>query len=203
MHNLLGITGTPGVGKKTTSALLAARLSYSVLDLNSLALTNDLSVKGKRHSPVEVDTKLLRAKCKALKLDRRVIVGHLLPEVFRDRELDFVAVLRCEPSVLKDRLLSRGYEKEKVIANVEAELIGVILDQSLRAFDPPVLHEYDSTKLSPQRLAARIATDYLGSRRIHPARRSTRYWIDWTLRYTSSAKLRSALSFGTTEPAST
>jgi adenylate kinase len=193
LGQLLGVTGTPGVGKKTVSSLLAARLSYSTLDLNRIAFTGP----AKKPRSSEVDTKLLRAKCKGLLLSRCVVVGHLLPDVFRGRELDFVAVLRCEPSVLKRRLVSRGYDAEKVITNVEAELIGVVLDSALRSLDPLVVHEYDSTRTSPERLAKRIASDYT-----HHARQ-TRGWIDWTLRYTSSDKLRSALSLGTADPAST
>ncbi len=190
----LGITGTPGTGKKTVSPRVASKLSYSTLDLNQLAKVGS---PDKPREPFEVDVAVLRKRIAALRTSKRVIYGHLLPEVFRAKELDFVAVIRCEPSVLKKRLIERGYDEEKLLANVEAELIGVVLDNSARSFGRSVVHEYDSTETDPDELADAIVSDY--TRRA----RQRRSWIDWTVRYASSARLRSLLSLGSTEPAST
>ncbi len=194
LKHAVGITGTPGTGKKTVAPRVASRLSYSTLDLNQVAKVGSSYRSGE---PFEVDTVALRKRIKALQTSKRVIYGHLLPEVFRVKELGFVAVMRCEPSVLKKRLIARGYDEEKLVANLEAELIGVLLDACLRSFGQSVVHEYDSTKTTPNELANAIVSDY--TRRT----RQRRSWIDWTFRYASSAKLRSLLSFGKTEPAST
>jgi adenylate kinase len=191
---LLGVTGTPGTGKKTLSPLIASRLSYSLLDLNSAVMHDSRSKPG---TPLEVDTVRLRKRILANRASNRVIFGHLLPDVFRAKELDFVAVLRCEPSILKRRLVGRGYSGPKVIANIEAELIGVVLDASIRSFGKSLVHEYDSTKAEPARLARIIVSDYTRGIKAEDD------WIDWTDRYTSSARLRSLFSLGSTEPAST
>ncbi len=180
------LTGTPGTGKKTVAPLLAHALGLRLLALNDLA--------GREHA---VDTKKLRARMLREDLSGTLLTGHLLPEVLRRGEAGFVAVLRCEPSRLKKRLQARGYTGEKVVANVEAELIGVVLDAALRAFGETAVREYDGTSATPVSLAKRIAHDY-GRRVVH-----TGTWTDWTLRYDSSTRLRSLLSTPRTEPAST
>lgn len=179
------MTGTPATGKKSVAPLLADILGLKAVELNAVA----------GYRP-DVDTQSLRRAVLKL-LPGALIYGHLLPDVLRSRELDFVAVLRCEPSVLKRRLCARGYPGDKVVENVEAELIGVVSDASVRSFGPTTVHEYDTTRAKPQAVARRIARDYL-SRRVHAGS-----WTDWTLRYDSSTKLRSLLSVPRTEPAPT
>lgn len=124
-----------------------------------------------------------------------VLFGHLLPDVLEKPEARLVAVLRCEPTVLRKRLLKRGYPSSKIVENLEAELIGLLLDECLRAYGPALVREYDTTSASPEEVAASIARDTKSS---ITSKRTAR-WIDWTLRYDSSSKLTSLLS-GNTEP---
>jgi adenylate kinase len=186
---LLCITGTPGTGKKTVAPLVAKALGLSApLALNSLA----------RKGQTEVDTALLRAKLLKLKPAPGVVYGHLLPHVLRKGDAALVAVLRCEPSLLRARLVSRGYPEAKVNANVEAELIGVVLDECVRRFGETKVREYDTTSLPPKRVAEAIARDAKG-----PTGRRPPQWIDWTLGYDSSTKLRSLFEGRAEPPAST
>ncbi len=144
-----------------------------------------------------VDTRKLGSQLAKRGTACAVVSGHLLADVLKPASVDFVVVLRCDPAVLKRRLASRGYVPDKVLENVEAELIGVVLDGAVRRFGAAKVHEYDSTNASPASLARRIAEDYLAGRpQASP-------WIDWTLDYDSSARLRSLLSRPRTEPAST
>jgi adenylate kinase len=190
--NFLGITGSPGTGKKTVSPVVASSLSFPLVDLNAVA-----RAKSRVGSTIDVDTRTLRKMLLGTTASEGVVFGHLLPHVYHKGEIDFVAVLRCEPSVLKKRLINRGYTNEKLIENLEAELIGVVLDESIRTFGEAAVHEYDSTKTNPIRLASSIVTDY------KRGGRSSADWTDWTARYASSARLRSLLSFGSTDVAST
>jgi adenylate kinase len=189
----IGVTGTPGTGKKSVSPRLARILKRDFIDINSLARA--------RWSPDEqgeiaVDLKVLRMDLERSS-QHAVVSGHLLSDLVRPSRVEFVAVLRCEPAVLRLRLASRGYPPEKVTENVEAELIGVVLDAAVRRFGPARVHEYDATHTKAAALATRIAREYRsGVGQSEP-------WIDWTLGYDSSTKLRSLLSNPSTEPAST
>ena len=184
VRDIIGICGTPGTGKKTVAPLVA-----------SLAhLPPPLAVNSFAEGEGEVDPALLRRRLLKEDPEGAVLFGHLLPSVLEKREASLVAVLRCEPSVLKARLLERGYPRDKVRENVEAELIGVLLDECLRRFGAAPVREYDTTSSSPSKVALAIAKDAAAAREGRPARpRRGARWIDWTLGYDSSTKLRSLL----------
>lgn len=180
MRDLVGICGTPGTGKKTTAPIVA-----KLLGLPEPISVNALAPKGQVYVvPARLRTSLLK-----MKPARAVVFGHLIPHVLKRSEVAMVAVLRCEPSVLKARLLERGYQPGKATENVEAELIGVVLDECLRAFGSERVREYDTTSTPPKAVAKEIAFDV--GRKAKPSPPS---WIDWTLDYDSSSKLRSLLA---------
>jgi adenylate kinase len=182
----LGITGTPGTGKKSIAPLVASLLGFSLLDLNKFAKENGFVM---RHGGnLEVDTRALRRFLLRKLGERVVIFGHLLPDVLMGREVDFIAVLRCNPSVLKARLVKRRYSVKKLPQNVEAELIGVLLDSSFRSFPREIIHEYETTHAKPAEVAELIAKDFQS----RPKHSSS--WIDWITLYNSADELKSLLS---------
>jgi len=187
VRGIVGVCGTPGTGKKTVSPIVAR-----LMGLPPPIFINSLARKGE----VEVDAALLRRRLLALDPPPSIVSGHLLPHVLRKPEAGFVAVLRCEPSVLRARLLERGYPREKVTANVEAELIGVVLDECVGRFGDGLVREYDSTSSPPRAIAGEIARDARMARpnRRRVAPKAKPAWIDWTLDYDSSNKLRSLLA---------
>lgn len=180
-------------GQEDDRASVASRLGMTYVELNAIARRLPLSAS---EGEFEVDVRKLRSSLLRGRISGAVVSGHLLPAVLKDGELGFLAVLRCEPMVLKRRLLLRGYDQEKVVENLEAELIGVVLDEALRAFGADLVHEYDTTRRRPATIARMIAEDFR-SRTPQKVR-----WIDWTLGY-DSTRLRSLLSPASTEPAST
>ncbi len=187
MRGIVGISGTPGTGKKTVAPKVA-----ELLDLPPPVSINSLAPKGTS----DVDPAKLRSRLLRMRPARVVVFGHLLPHVLRKPEVALVAVLRCEPSVLRARLERRGYPSGKVTQNVEAELIGVVLDECVFRFGRDLVREYDTTTAPPEKVAKAIAKD------AKKPGRPPRSWIDWTLGYDSSSKLRSLLTGGE-PPAST
>lgn len=191
---LIALTGTPGTGKKTVAPLLVRPTGTRSLDLKSVATPGSQTDQGEE---IQVDTRRLRSQLLKLDLSDTVLFGHMIPDVLRRGEPSFVTVLRCEPTELKRRLVRRGYGPQKVLENIEAELIGVVLSHCLSVFGDSVVHEYDTTTSDAVTIAKRISRDYRnGSEHGRP-------WRDWTTRYDSSTKLMSLLSGPTTDPAST
>jgi broad-specificity NMP kinase len=119
-----------------------------------------------------------------------LVYGHLLPQVFGLDSMIKVVVLRSDPIVLKNRLVERGYARDKVIANVEAELIGLVSSEAFETFGESRTVEVDTSHTSGSE-AARLVTTAIREERTHGKR------IDWTLNYDSARKLRSLLSTGT------
>jgi broad-specificity NMP kinase len=195
VRGIVGICGTPGTGKKTIAPKVATLLGFpAAISINSFA----------PKAAVDVDTRHLRAGLVRSKPSRVVLFGHLLPDVLRKQEAAFVAVLRCDPSALRKRLAERGYPPAKVMANVEAELIGVLLYECVVQYGSQLVREYDTTSSSPEDVAKAIARDAKAALegRVKTAAKRPTAWIDWTLDYGSSSKLRSLLG-RSAPPAST
>ena len=191
----LGITGTPGTGKKSVARALAPLVRGELLEINALAGAHSVPNESEE---LVVDVRALGLALRDRPLSGAVVSGHLLADVLGPADVDFVAVLRCDPAVLKRRLVLRRYSSKKVLENVEAELIGVVLDEAVRRFGASRVHEYDSTK---------AGAGYIGEEdRPRPSRRrrrSPRPGSTGPLGYDSSTKLRSLLSVPRTDPAST
>ena len=62
--------------------------------------------------------------------------------------------MRCHPDVLADRLRARGYSESKVRENVEAEVLDVILCESVDSGIPTFV--VDSTSESPEESASAV-----------------------------------------------
>jgi adenylate kinase len=195
VRGIVGICGTPGTGKKTVAPKVATLLGFHrAIPINSLAPKGAL----------DVDIRQLRAELLKSRPSRIVLFGHLLPDILRKQETGFVAVLRCDPSVLRERLGERGYPPAKVTSNVEAELIGVLLYECVVQYGRRLVREYDTTSSTPEDVAEAIARDAKAALRgrAKAAARPPNAWIDWTLDYGSPTKLRSLLG-RSAPPAST
>lgn len=185
MGGILGITGTPGTGKKSIAPLAAKKLGVSCLGLNELAATYGLfdgsDPEGK------VDTKELAKRLAHELRDPAVVYGHLVPYALSPTSVARVVVLRCEPAALKARLIARRYPPQKVVDNVEAELIGLVSSDAFDAFGRSMTFEVDTTGTTPSEASGTVAGVLRGDARLGPR-------IDWTANYDSGAKLRSLLS---------
>ena len=185
MKGILGVTGTPGTGKKSVAPLAADLLGVRCFGIDELALAHGFAKA--KEDELEVDTARLRRAVPSLVPRPSVLFGHLLPAVLDPRLAERVVVLRCEPGVLKGRLAARRYPPAKVRENLEAELIGLVSSESHEAFGH-VSCDLDTTFTTPTEAAAAVAKLSEG--------RPGRPRIDWTLNYDSAAKLRSLLPPG-------
>jgi len=183
LRGILGITGTPGTGKKSVAPIVARALGVPCVGLNDAA--GPLGVMTRNRRWAEVDTARLRAVLPRHLARPSVVYGHLLPYSLGRRDVEHVVVLRCEPSVLKQRLGSRGYSEAKMLANVEAELIGATYADALRAFGRKTVEE-DTTYLTPDEAAAEVLS-------IAMDRRPSAAPIEWMRNYDTPQKLRSLL----------
>lgn len=140
---LIAITGTPGVGKSTVSKFLARK--YRVINLHSYAekhgLLDDYDEETESYN-VDVD-KLNDAITHEPTEDFVFLDGHL--SHFLD--CNVIIVLRCKPKILSERLRKRGYNEKKILENIQAEVLDVILQESVN-FNTTV-YELDCTEKDP------------------------------------------------------
>jgi len=126
---ILAVTGVPCCGKTTLCGKLGDFLGYRVVDLNKIISERGLwdSVDKGRDTRV-VDVRKLKRRVSKLIVGDTILDG-LLSHYLKPTH---VLVLRCDPRVLRERMLRRGYSLAKVMENLEAEYKGVILYESLK-----------------------------------------------------------------------
>ena len=123
------VTGTPGVGKHTAAAGLAARTGLGIVDINRVASECGLVEPGGG-----VDTEGLRDALVPRLEPRCILVGHLAPYVLDSGIVRTAIVLRRDPYELLATYAERGYPERKRMENAASEALGVTYSDSAGAF---------------------------------------------------------------------
>jgi adenylate kinase len=126
---IISLTGTPGTGKTAIAFCLREKGEF-VIDLNRYIEENGLKERfDKKRDTYNVDAGKLNGSLRsAVKKDGNTFLeGHL--SHFLD--CDIIIVVRCNPTLLHERLRKRNYAERKVLENVQAEALDVILCESL------------------------------------------------------------------------
>lgn len=146
---IVAITGTPGTGKSSACSVLETR-GYFVIDLDEVARAEGL-IRGRdeERQTDEVDVDALRD---GLRIPSKV--AFLKSHYSHRMDVNLAVVLRTRPSVLRERLFSRGWSETKVRENVEAEAVDVILQEAVARL--PFVYEVDTTDRSPDTTADAI-----------------------------------------------
>ncbi len=177
------ISGTPGTGKTTVARGLGDRLGAEVISLNELVMEEGL-VEGydEARDTYIVDFDHLVPRVVELIKDtektgvKRIIIEGHFADVIPEEYIDVVFILRCHPDELKRRLEARGYGKEKVRENVEAEILGDCIQYMLeKALDVPIL-EIDTSNMEVEALIELILEILEGKRDYREHELGT---IDW------------------------
>ena len=130
----LALTGTPGTGKTTLAQMLGKPL---VRLSDYYEACSDGRDKGGEWL---VDLERLAQAVERDAGPETVIEGHL---AHRLGLCETVAVLRCHPEELQERLTSRDYTEAKMRENLEAEAMGIITAEALET--EVNVHELDTT----------------------------------------------------------
>lgn len=143
--NLL-ITGTPGCGKSTSCELLQRRLpDYKYYNISDFAKEHDChdGYDEARKSYIVDEDKLLD-ELEPLLREGAAIVDWHVNDVFPERLIDLVVVLRCDNTILYDRLKSRDYHDAKIQENLDAEIMGVVLQDATDSYEQEIVVELQS-----------------------------------------------------------
>lgn len=161
------ITGTPGVGKTTHAEQLARATGLKHISVNQIVKDEGFH-EGKdeetgswvvdedkvclSRTPTAHTPTLLTTLSQLLDyLEERNISeegGSILDwhacDLFPERWVDLVVVLRCDSTVLYDRLTARGYKDKKLEENMDSEIMQVLLDEAREAYKEEIVVELRS-----------------------------------------------------------
>lgn len=148
------ITGVPGTGKTTISKLLSKKINAKHIELSYYAKEKKLII-GK---DIERDTQIVNLFEVKKQLEKEihgseesiVIDGHYAQDVVVSELVNQIFVLRRAPWIIKEDLVKRGYQPDKIWENVESELLGTCLVEALENFKESQVCEIDTSDQTPK-----------------------------------------------------
>jgi adenylate kinase len=152
---IIAITGTPGTGKTSISKLLIDR-RFEVIDLNKVAREKNFLIgKDEDRDSFIVDIVKFNKYVKKNYSQKKIIfieghLSHLLKSV------DKVIVLRCHPNQLKKNLTKKGWNEKKIKENLEAEMLDIILCETVEIHSKKDIFEIDTTGKSISNILSAI-----------------------------------------------
>ncbi len=154
----IAVTGVPGCGKTS----LCETINFNTITVLDLAKKFDTIDKETLNlDTVEIDIELLKNKLgdewKTPPKEHLFVDGHLSHNL----PVDCVILLRCRPDVLENRLRKRNWHQEKIIENVESELLSSIiveLDENLKIL------ELDTTLISTIEISKKVNQWIMGNK---------------------------------------
>ncbi|KAK7190049.1 hypothetical protein DPSP01_006346 [Paraphaeosphaeria sporulosa] len=142
------ITGTPGVGKTTHAEQLARNLGFTHVSVNQIVKDEGFHEgRDEELGSWVVDEDKLLDHLEATGISEKG--GNILDwhacELFPERWIDLVIVLRCDSTVLYDRLTARGYKGKKLEENMDSEIMQVLLDEARESYKEEIVVELQSS----------------------------------------------------------
>jgi len=127
------ITGNPGVGKHTITKKISQKMNFPIIDINILAKNSDIIEKNGDTN--DVNTQELTNILREMKLDEKIIVGHLAPYVLEKNQVKLIIILRRNPYHLESVYKERNYSEIKIKENIGSEILGVITHDTIEKFE--------------------------------------------------------------------
>lgn len=142
------VTGTPGVGKTVIAKWISKKYGLEYIPLDELLIREGLYSS----YDVEKDSYIIdieRAReyvYKNISFNGIVVDSHIAVNVIPCELIDYCIVLRCNPYILLDRLIVKGYSRDKALENVQAEILDIILKESIENCGSNKVVVYDTSE---------------------------------------------------------
>lgn len=165
------ISGTPGCGKTSVAIEISKLIESKIISLNELAISDNFSLEyDQKRNTYIVDFEVFRPyilkKIKELEKINPpfLILESHFSDIIPNNYLDFVFILRCDPDELYNRLKNRKYSKEKIIENIQAEILGNCVNYFIQKNIQVPFFEIDTTRISTNTAATIIVDIVLGKK---------------------------------------
>ncbi|KAI6044983.1 P-loop containing nucleoside triphosphate hydrolase protein [Pisolithus marmoratus] len=138
------ITGTPGTGKSTHAQLLMQESPIPLKHINVGEMVKDQGLHegfDEEWQSYTVDDDKLLDELEPLATQGGLILDWHTCDVFPERWIDLVIVLRCNHTLLWERLEKRDYPLKKIQENNEAEIMGVVSEEARGSYEQDTVVE--------------------------------------------------------------
>ena len=135
---IISVSGTPGTGKTFLSRRLAKKLNLNYLEVNKLISKYKLydGYDKKRKTKIINIKKLNKFIIKEIKLFgmnkkvKGIIIDTHLSHYLPKKYVDFCIITKCDIKELNKRLKNKGFNKNKIQENLQAEIFDICLNES-------------------------------------------------------------------------
>jgi adenylate kinase len=177
VSRVIVITGTPGVGKTATAKALTSRLNASYIGINELVRDENLVAHlDEDRGTLVADMTRLAERVNEL-LDRadrdQVIDGHYAHDVVHVDRATHVFVLRRHPGELRTILAKRGYREDKILENLNSEILDVCLTEALERHGVGRVGEIDTSSVTVEETVESMLSVIDGGRELTVGK------VDW------------------------
>ncbi|MDH2906601.1 MAG: AAA family ATPase [Candidatus Nitrosotalea sp.] len=148
------ITGNPGTGKHTISKLISKKLNLEMIDINKIAIEQEL-VK-KNNGTLDVDVNKLKKIIDKKAAKNSILVGHLAPYVVSSRNVEISIVLRKSPYKLQRIYKRRKYSSKKSLENLGSEILGITYYDTVHEFGQKKTFQIDTSDRSISDTAKKV-----------------------------------------------
>ncbi len=155
------VTGTPGVGKSHICKILARRLKIPLIDINEIVMNESLTLGyDRKRMCLIADFKRIKKrilkKIQELNAESIILEGHYSQHIAASEIIDKAFVLRCDPRILENRLIKRGYSKNKVAENIMAEILGVCFNEAIKVYGFNRIYQINVTNKSQFEVSSKM-----------------------------------------------
>jgi adenylate kinase len=137
---VIAVSGTPGTGKTTYSKKYAKEHDFTYVDVKMVIEEKGLAegLDEKRDSKIIDTDRLNKALIEIIGQEREknskgIVIDSHLSHYLPKEHVDLVIITKCDLKTLRKRLEDRGYSKEKVRENLDAEIFDVCRIEALEA----------------------------------------------------------------------
>ncbi|PIA25714.1 hypothetical protein AQUCO_10800007v1 [Aquilegia coerulea] len=158
------VTGTPGVGKTTTSSLLADATQLHHINIGELVKQKNLHDGWDDEFDCHIiNEDLVCDELEDIMEEGGNIVDYHGCDFFPERWFDRVVVLQTSNPVLYDRLSNRGYQGAKLSNNIECEIFQVLLEEAKGSYPEDIVIPLLSDSVEDISRNVGVLTDWVRS----------------------------------------
>ncbi|PIA26104.1 hypothetical protein AQUCO_10000040v1 [Aquilegia coerulea] len=156
------VTGTPGVGKTTTSSLLADSTQLRHINIGELVKQKNLHDGWDDEFDCHIiNEDLVCDELEDIMEEGGNIVDYHGCDFFPERWFDRVVVLQTNNPVLYDRLSNRGYQGAKLSNNIECEIFQVLLEEAKGSYPEDIVIPLQSDSVEDISRNVGMLTDWV------------------------------------------